>query len=48
VPQTTNTKTANFADDTAVMTVGENIEEAINCGKPLTQLTPAPSRGASY
>jgi hypothetical protein len=26
--QTSNTKTANFVDDTAVMAVGENIEEA--------------------
>jgi hypothetical protein len=28
VPQTANTKTATFADDTAVMEVGENIDEA--------------------
>jgi 7,8-dihydro-6-hydroxymethylpterin-pyrophosphokinase len=28
VPQTVNTKIATFADDTAVMAVGENIEEA--------------------
>jgi hypothetical protein len=28
VPQTANTKIATFADDTAVMAVGENIEEA--------------------
>jgi hypothetical protein len=28
VPQTANTKIATFADDTSVMAVGENIEEA--------------------
>jgi predicted RNase H-like HicB family nuclease len=28
VPQTVNTKIATFADGTAVMAVGENIEEA--------------------
>jgi hypothetical protein len=28
VPQTANTKIANFADNTAIMAVGENIEEA--------------------
>jgi hypothetical protein len=30
MPQTTNTKIVTFANDTAVMTVGENIEEATN------------------
>jgi hypothetical protein len=28
IPETANTKIATFADDTAVMAVGENIEEA--------------------
>jgi hypothetical protein len=37
VPQTANTKIATFAEDTAVMAVGENIEEATN--KPQQAIT---------